>query len=705
MDKYSFWTLLEAFDKIEIPIIQREYAQGRTHESKIRERFVRYLATHLQANKPIELDFVYGTDQTDGQRHVFIPLDGQQRLTTLFLLHWLLAVKAERLDDEMRQRLSRFTYETRIPAHDFCNRLCHESFSKDAGITTYIRQQTPWYNPAWDNDSTVSGMLTMLDSLEQSEELMQQPDILLNRLTGDAPLITFYFVSLHQFGLTEELYIRMNARGKALTEFEHFKSEFYKMLVHYPSLDSLKEKMEYAWVEALWNYRAEDYTVDQPFMNYLAYITEMLYFEQAAVRADNYQSDFLDLDFLGSFYSDHTDRVDFLVFALDILPTFHQLEDRPLLWEEHKKNLVSEILRSCIVQNPSRSVDSDMLVYATLLYLHRHGVADDAYWHFIRVVRNLIHNTEDKSRREWPRLIASIRELLTDQNVYTLLATRELTLDGFRVLQRDEERFKANLLVNHQVTHTVLFEAEDHAALQGQITPLLVGTCLRNGAPGTEQAKDTAPEKDFSFTNVPATSFDATCFAALFDRYRQIAADDFNLVWGDLLCSPVYIHHTYISRLTYDPRYTHNPGTIRLAQAYLDSQETDLATFLEQYEKQFVRTLSQQHPDLAEVRDVKEQLYLYYIITRRLLKRDTFFKRGGYNFGWLEKESGYTSLFRAGIADDPWFGNKNPIFQLYDRQFRFNMGINSENTLDIETNGSGRPHNCLQKLQQWANQP
>ena len=73
--------------KIVIPIIQRDYAQGRTTEkpTEVRKGFVSNLISYLQApeGEIHDLDFVYGT-VVDNE---FIPLDGQQRLTTLFLLH------------------------------------------------------------------------------------------------------------------------------------------------------------------------------------------------------------------------------------------------------------------------------------------------------------------------------------------------------------------------------------------------------------------------------------------------------------------------------------------------------------------------------------------------------------------------------------------------------------------------------------------
>jgi hypothetical protein len=39
---------------------------------------------------PLNLDFIYGSMESHRPSD-FLPLDGQQRLTTLFLLHWYMA--------------------------------------------------------------------------------------------------------------------------------------------------------------------------------------------------------------------------------------------------------------------------------------------------------------------------------------------------------------------------------------------------------------------------------------------------------------------------------------------------------------------------------------------------------------------------------------------------------------------------------------
>lgn len=97
----------QPLSKIEIPIIQRDYAQGREGKEELRKNFLTALREVVN-DKSLELDFVYGSVKNK----ILQPLDGQQRLTTLFLLHWFVAVKENKLDDELKKLLTKFTYET-----------------------------------------------------------------------------------------------------------------------------------------------------------------------------------------------------------------------------------------------------------------------------------------------------------------------------------------------------------------------------------------------------------------------------------------------------------------------------------------------------------------------------------------------------------------------------------------------------------------
>src|SRR5690606_33734068 len=129
-ERVTFNELLDIVNFIEIPIIQRDYAQGRKDQSEVRNAFLDSLFSALIIDKAydhhpsLNLDFVYGDiDNTD----TLSVLDGQQRLTTLFLLHWFLAVKHNHLT-EFKARFtlegnSRFTYKTRPSSSEFFDAL------------------------------------------------------------------------------------------------------------------------------------------------------------------------------------------------------------------------------------------------------------------------------------------------------------------------------------------------------------------------------------------------------------------------------------------------------------------------------------------------------------------------------------------------------------------------------------------------------
>lgn len=228
--KYNFWSLIREFS-ITIPVIQRDYAQGRKHPKVdiIRRTFVDNILTHLDSNQILELDFIYGAEK---EGHLVI-LDGQQRLTTLFLLHFYLYSCSQSLESEFKAYFKKFRYETRqstgdfledlIAHHSICIPHVHDEYQSVKKISDRIKNEG-WYFSIWDYDPSIQGMLRMLDEIEiQIAQKNLHPDHLWQRLTQDA-CIGFYFLEMKDFKLTDELYIKMNARGVHLSEFENFKA-------------------------------------------------------------------------------------------------------------------------------------------------------------------------------------------------------------------------------------------------------------------------------------------------------------------------------------------------------------------------------------------------------------------------------------------------------------------------------------------------
>ena len=138
--------------RISIPIIQRDYAQGRpgSEVERVRDRFLKSLHSAVTGST-ITLDFVYGDVDEDG---ILTPLDGQQRLTTLFLLHWY-AAKKEKLEESRYAFLGGFGYEVRPSARDFCKRILSFNPSFEGKVSEEIKDQY-WFPYDWLKDPTVS---------------------------------------------------------------------------------------------------------------------------------------------------------------------------------------------------------------------------------------------------------------------------------------------------------------------------------------------------------------------------------------------------------------------------------------------------------------------------------------------------------------------------------------------------------------------
>ena len=276
--KYTFWELLSDY-KIEIPKIQRDYAQGRkdTEIEKIVDKFLDDLKNSIRNNEELNLDFVYGRVENN----ILIPLDGQQRLTTLFLIHWYIALKENRLTDEIKTTLSKFSYETRVSSEDFCKKLVSENIDYNLinGSISNTITDSKWYFLSWELDPTVSAMLNMLDTIHN--KFKDIDELLFEKLEQEIN-ITFQFLPLEQFKLTDELYIKMNARGKPLTEFENFKANFSQYL---QSIEQ-KSKLDNEWLDIFWNLEKIENSdivtenVDEKFFNFFKNITLNFYTEK-----------------------------------------------------------------------------------------------------------------------------------------------------------------------------------------------------------------------------------------------------------------------------------------------------------------------------------------------------------------------------------------------------------------------------------------
>lgn len=306
----SFFQLFDKGFDIEIPIIQRDYAQGRESVFEVRSQFLNDIFNKLSESpdsftQSLDLDFIYGS--LNGRNpEKFSPLDGQQRLTTLFLLHWYLACKDGK-NDEFYSLIgqgdkSRFTYQTRTSSAEFFNALVNSMVhiplelikllpsdkDKNNSLSKTIAD-CQWFFLSWYQDPTIKSALVMLDAIHA--KFSGSNGFYDKLIQGEKPYITFQFLNLSDFGLSDDLYIKMNARGKSLTYFESFKAKFeqlisdtsYGEIVHnrlgkVSVKDYFSNRVDNEWSDLFWHYRDDKTNLfDEQIMSFIRVLATVFY--------------------------------------------------------------------------------------------------------------------------------------------------------------------------------------------------------------------------------------------------------------------------------------------------------------------------------------------------------------------------------------------------------------------------------------------
>lgn len=482
----------EALNGIEIPLIQRDYAQGRDMPKveDIRRRFVGALKKALINNEPVTLDFVYG--EIDNNR-TLIPLDGQQRLTTLFLLHWYIA-RREGVSEDKLAFLTKFSYATRYSAREFCKRLVSPDYQPDFNrfkLSEEITDQN-WMPLDWENDSTISAMLRMIDYIHVM--FNNSCNNLWPRL--EAGCISFYFLPIKQLGATDDLYIKMNSRGKPLTEFENVKAEWEASIRAIspsimPQQDAeqlqhrIEQKMDLDWTDLLWPYRngqtgsSADDVVDDKFIRYLRFLTDIIYYKDEELKKNS--SDILSI--VEDLFRDSEKAPEHLEFIergfdcwlhVDIEHLFNTyLTTTPTASDPQKCVVAAPVnvfAQACYTYGDMNGrtrlfpIGRSVMLYAFLYYLqHKKTISDTQFARRIRIITNLIKQSEYELREDnMPNLLRQTEYILTHGDV-------EEGYLSFNANQLAEEHEKAAWLQTHADKADTLCRLENHSLLQGAI--------------------------------------------------------------------------------------------------------------------------------------------------------------------------------------------------------------------------------------------
>ena len=330
-EKITLGGLFQEEKKIHVPILQRDYAQGRIDKGYVRERFLKDMKEAVCNDKELSMHFIYG--YANEKDTVFYPLDGQQRLTTLWLVYWYLALRAGKLNDEC-DNLMKFSYETRKTSREFCRTICSQMGNyqlADGPVVKYMKNQT-WFFETWKNDPTINSMLRTIGGTADSsadgidivfKEIKDGSEnpvsfhVALDRLKTN---IYFYKVTIGNDKMpkrsAERLYMKMNARGKGLSDFEDFKADFIDQFIKNPAFKNLEideedikvilpKEIDNKWNDLFWN-SIEDETDRKTDEIYMAFLHRFCLNRWVVAKDGN--GDYLVRDTLLQFISEIKDE-------------------------------------------------------------------------------------------------------------------------------------------------------------------------------------------------------------------------------------------------------------------------------------------------------------------------------------------------------------------------------------------------------------
>lgn len=508
--------------KCVIPRIQRAYAQGRREESYVRNNLLDEIFIALHDGKEIDLNFVYGAvhKQDDNGKYSFEIIDGQQRLTTLYLLYWYIGNRElDRSSDEYKQltsNLSKFVYETRATATDFCQYLASCTvfgLPNEDGIVeapSSVIKDAKWYFRSFDKDSTIEGMLRMLDAIhERYQKLITDNEDL--SLYQNLNKITFYVLSLGEFGLTEELYIKMNARGLSLSPFDNFKAELIGYLrgteygqkmvtlgnsmkgTEVPLYMDFSSRMDTKWINIFWSKDNVQYDEDY-FRFFYRYIANKYSVDAQGVKVEYIRND----DTL-KYFADESEKTDrYLGFTQYLI----QFNEHPEYFVGIKKVLdtfeqyYASTIYPAIVpawEDADRNPGFFAPRFTQVMRIIFYGVTEfieayeefrpDVFRKWMRVLWNIVENTNIDNLSKVAALNRSIKNLVhhvadsakEGVSFYTALSRYKSdeneddadTQERSRIIQ--EEITKAGRIAEEEKWEEVFRTAEKHPYFKGMV--------------------------------------------------------------------------------------------------------------------------------------------------------------------------------------------------------------------------------------------
>lgn len=476
---YRLGRLLDSDVKIIIPDLQRDYCWGTTLSDKgisLAKQFANdLLMQYRDKSKDFSIGLLYGYEVPFGHLQL---CDGQQRVTTLYLMLGLLNRKTRTLQDRLLSQREMdesqepyLQYAIRETTLYFMNDLVSCFFCDDSVSSVADIGNQPWYFKEYDYDPSIKSMMQAMSDLEQ----------IINSLEKDDPYrfafflcneIKFIYYDMQSRSEGEKTFVIINTKGESLSPTENLKPLFLEKYHDEKDVSKIWEE----WETFFWSHRNEDNgndTADAGMREFFRWIMLIHYIDNKEEDCEAYE----DLRKKGVFSFDTSIPYSDIQDYFRIIKTLFDTKTNGLYSQE------SELLSPKEYDSygvPITNQNAWFRLLPVVYYMHKFPDATDRdikrIYQFFMHVSNL-QNVQKNIKTLLPDAIRSIKEMSSKDFL-------DISITNTTIFT-DEEKYKINLIKkftgNREDLEDELWAAENYGVWMSTIMPLIKWAECRNG--------------------------------------------------------------------------------------------------------------------------------------------------------------------------------------------------------------------------------
>lgn len=577
----------ESFKTVQVPKIE-------TTDNDLEIAFETF---YKKRNNGSNIGFIYAYNDDQYSGNYFL-IDGQQRITTIFLMLLVLASKNERINEKFKKtyltdNLLKLDYKVRESAHHFLQQFTALALKRNTEFTN----QNWHYSNKYDSDTTIKSLMENFDSIQEYYQ---------NNLPNDLEAfyeyiedyVEFWYFDTNISEQGEELYIYMNARGEQMQSNENIKADLLS------KLDTTEEKNKYGklwedWQDYFWVNRGDNENADQGFNTFLSWCQLLKSIENRYQNNTELTTDEIE-DFADYIRGKQT--LNFELIKLSILDIELYFKSVVYYFDSYQQLTKTTTVYENLIEDKWLSGNLSQIDHFRLLpflfFIKKHKVYDENDFEAKELIRlnRLFFNL---------RLDETIGKTAVTQSIYGIKFINELSID-----------FKFDDLINFEKDYKSIFNSEEVSKLKiiNSIKDLVIKENTRlvfNIAEDSKLLKGKIAHLINIAIEIENLEFNLEVFEKLWNKYSDFLGNQ-EVMKSELILTDSFTHIGNRIKLNDDWFKSHD--ALEILKDYYFYNDS-YGNFIKLKQSKFLSN----YTDISELKleeNPKVQLYTHYLLSK-----------------------------------------------------------------------------------------